>query len=75
MVRLFSGDVAGSLPYFNENINPENYQYYGYFKGLALKQAGQEEDARAIFDYIANYNFNSWEAAIVRSLAKKQLGS
>ena len=75
MVRLFSGDVSGSLSYFNENINPENYQYYAYFKGLALKQADQEEEAKAIFDYIANYNFNSWEAALVRALAKKQLES
>ena len=75
MVRLFTGDTPGSLSYFNENINPENYQYYSYFKGIALKQAGQEEDARAIFDYISNYNFNSWEASLVRSLAKKQLGS
>ena len=75
MVRLFSGDALGSLSSFNENINPENYQYYAYFKGLALKQAGQEEEAREIFDYISNYNFNSWEAALVRSLAKKQLES
>ena len=75
MVRLFTGDTPGSLSYFNENINPENYQYYAYFKGLALKQAGQEKEAMAIFDYISNYNFNSWEAAIVRSLAKKQLNS
>ena len=75
MVSLFSGDASGSLSYFNENINPENYQYYAYFKGLALKQAGQEKEAMAIFDYISNYNFNSWEAALVRSLAKKQLNS
>ena len=75
MVSLFSGDISGSLSSFNENINPENYQYYAYFKGLALKQAGQEKEAMAIFDYISNYNFNSWEAAIVRSLAKKQLES
>jgi len=75
MVSLFSGDASGSLSSFNENINPENYQYYAYFKGLALKQAGQEKEAMAIFDYISNYNFNSWEAALVRSLAKKQLNS
>jgi len=38
-----------------------------------LKQVGQTEEANTIFNYIANYNFNSWEASIVRSLAKKQL--
>jgi len=73
MVLLNTGKIEGSLSYFNENINPENYQYYAYFKGLALKQTGQEKAAREIFDYIANYNFNSWEAALVRSRAKKQL--
>ncbi len=73
MVKLFTGDASGSLKYFNDNINPENYQYYGYFKGLALKQVGQTKEANKIFSYIANYNFNSWEASIVRSLAKKQL--
>ena len=75
MVLLNTGKIDSSLSYFNENINPENYQYYAYFKGLALKQTGQEKAAREIFDYIANYNFNSWEAALVRSRAKKQLGS
>jgi len=73
MVKLFTGDASGSLKYFNDNINPENYQYYGYFKGLALKQVGKTEEANKIFNYIANYNFNSWEASIVRSLAKKQI--
>ena len=75
MVRLFSGDAQGSLSYFKDNINPENYQYYAYFKALALKSTGEDTKARAIFNYIANYNFNSWEAVLVRSLAKKQLES
>jgi len=75
MVRLFSGDAQGAVSYFNDNINPENYQYYAYFKGLALKGTGEDAKARAIFNYIANYNFNSWEAALVRSLAKNQLES
>ena len=73
MVKLFTGDASGALEYFNDNINPENYQYYGYFKGLALKQVGQTEEANRVFSYLANYNFNSWEASIVRSLAIKQL--
>ena len=75
MVRLFSGDAQGALSYFKDNINPENYQYYAYFKGLALKSTGEDKKAKAIFNYIANYNFNSWEAVLVRSLAKKQLES
>ncbi len=75
MVRLFSGDAQGAVSYFNDNINPENYQYYGYFKGVALKAVGEDAKAKAIFNYISNYNFNSWQAALVRSLAKKQLES
>jgi len=75
MVRLFSGDAQGALNYFKENINPENYIYYGYFKGLALKGTGENAKASAIFNYIANYNFNRWGAALVRSLAIKQLES
>ncbi len=75
MVQLFTGNVSGSLSFFTENINPENYQYYSYFKALALKAAGKNQEAQEIFTYIANYNFNSWEAAMVRSLAKEQLNS
>ena len=75
MVQLFTGNVSGSLSFFTENINPENYQYYSYFKALALKAAGKNQEAQEIFTYIANYNFNSWEAAMVRSLAKEQLSS
>ena len=75
MVRLFSGDAQGALSYFNDNIIPENYLYYGYFKGLALKGAGENTKAEEIFNYIANYNFSGWGAALVRSLAIKQLES
>ena len=75
MVRLFQGDSAGSLSYFNENIDTENYQYYSYFKALALQAAGQNAVARDIFNKIANYNFNGLGVSLVRSLAKKQLKS
>jgi len=75
MVRLFSGDAKGALTYFNDNIIPENYLYYGYFKGLALKGAGETAKAEEIFNYIANYNFSGWPPALVRSLAIKQLES
>ena len=75
MVRLFSGDAQGALGYFKENINPENYLYYGYFKGLALKGAGEDAKAKEIFNYIANYNFSGWPPSLVRSLAIKQLES
>ena len=75
MVRLFQGDSAGSLSYFNENIDTENYQYFSYFKALALRAAGKDIEARDIFNKLANYNFNGLGASLVRSLAKKQLNS
>ena len=75
MVRLSQGDSAGSLSYFNENIDTENYQYYSYFKALALQASGQNEVAKDIFNKIANYNFNGLGVSLVRSLAKKQLES
>ncbi len=75
MIQLFSGNPSGSLSYFTENINPENYQYYSYFKALSLKAAGKNQEAQEIFSYLANYNFNNWAAAMVRALAREQLSS
>ena len=73
MVHLFRGDPNGAIGYFNENINTENYQYYSYFKALALRGSGQEDSATEIFQQLANYNFNSLGSSLVRSKAKKQL--
>lgn len=75
MVHLFRGDPKGAVEYFDENINTENYQYYSYFKALALLGSGQEKTATEIFQQLANYNFNSLGSSLVRSLAKKQLKS
>lgn len=73
MVHLFRGDPSTASGYFNENINTENYQYYSYFKALALQGSGQEDSAKEIFQQLANYNFNSLGSSLVRSLAKKRL--
>ena len=75
MVKLFRGDAEGALDQFSENINTENYQYYSYFKAVALKAAGKEDDAMEIFKQIANYNFNGLGVSLVRTLAGEQLGS
>jgi hypothetical protein len=58
----------------NFNNGNETAIYFNYFKGLALKAAGNDEDAKKIFNEIAKTNFSSWNIAIVRRLAKKQLG-
>ena len=73
MVHFFRGDPKGAVGYFNENINTENYQYYSYFKALALQGSGQEESATEIFRQLANYNFNGLGISLVRSLAKQRL--
>ena len=52
----------------------ENNIYFNYFKALSLKAAGKEKQAENEFTKIANTNFSSWNIAIVRRLANKQLG-
>ena len=73
MIHLFSGDAQKALEYLDDTIETENYQYYSYYKALALKATEQDEEASSIFYDLANYNFNSWGASLVRSLSKDQL--
>ncbi|MBH30417.1 MAG: hypothetical protein CMG71_00305 [Candidatus Marinimicrobia bacterium] len=75
MIALSTGNPAEALDYMDDNIDTENYQYYSYYKGLALKALDRNEEARSIFQALANYNFNSWGASLVRTLAQKQLAS
>ena len=72
MAHLMEGNHELALENFN-NGN-ETAIYFNYFKGLALKAAGNDEDAKKIFNEIAKTNFSSWNIAIVRRLAKKQQG-
>ena len=57
MVYVMQGNPKKALEYFNDRITPTNYQYYSYFKALALKATQKEEEANDIFEFIANYNF------------------
>jgi len=75
MVKLFGGDASGALEQFSENINTENYQYYSYFKAVALRAADQEDAAKEIFEQISSYNFNGLGVSLVRTLAGEQLGT
>ena len=72
MAHLMEGNYELALENFS-NGN-ETAIYFNYFKGLALKAAGKEEDANKIFSEIATINFSNWNIAIVRRLANKQLG-
>ena len=75
MLFLMKGDPNESLKYFDERISVQNNTYYAYFKGLALKATGQNDEAQSIFTEIANYNFSGWGAGLVRTLAEKQVAS
>jgi hypothetical protein len=48
--------------------------YFNYFEGLSLKANGQENEAKKTFQVLEKINFSDWSIAIVRRLAKKQLG-
>ena len=72
MAHLMEGNYELSLENFNNG--DKTAIYFNYFKGLALKAAGQEEEANKTFSEIASINFSNWNIAIVRRLANKQLG-
>ena len=71
MAHLMEGNHELALENFN-NGN-ETAIYFNYFKGLALKAAGNEEDANKTFSEIATINFSNWNIAIVKRRAQKQL--
>lgn len=73
MIALNRGKTSDAVEFF-EKVDEANNLYYGYFKALALKGAGEDERSNDIFHNITNWNFSSWHSAIVRNLAKKQLG-
>ena len=75
MIAVMKGDPEDAMQYFNDNISTDNYTYFSYFKGLALKGTGKVEEASDIFEHLANYSFMDWGAALVRDLSKKQLSS
>ena len=72
MTNLMEGNIDDAISDFE--LGDITDIYYKYFRGLALKAGGREEDANRIFTQIAKVNFSGWDIAIVRNLAKKQLG-
>ena len=72
MTNLMEGNIDKAISEFE--LGDITNIYYNYFRGLALKAGGREEDANRVFTQIATVNFSGWDIAIVRNLAKKQLG-
>ena len=71
MADLMEGNYDGAIDNFLKGN--ENDIYFNYFKALALRAAGKEEEAKNEFTKVANVNFSNWNIAIVRRLATKQL--
>ena len=71
MADLMEGNYKGAIDNFSKGN--KNNIYFNYFKALAFRAGGKEEEAKKEFKKIANLNFSSWEIAIVRRLANKQL--
>tara|TARA_Y100000590_G_scaffold297103_1_gene334820 strand:- start:31246 stop:32733 length:1488 start_codon:yes stop_codon:yes gene_type:complete len=71
MTKLMEGSAKEAVSFFNKG--DKNNTYYNYFKGLALKAAGEKELANKEFNNIINDNFSYWELAIVKKLAKEQI--
>ena len=71
MTKLMEGNAKEAVSFFNKG--DKNNTYYNYFKGLALKAAGEKELANKEFNNIINDNFSYWELAIVKKLAKEQI--
>tara|TARA_B100000287_G_C20573572_1_gene757562 strand:- start:642 stop:1256 length:615 start_codon:yes stop_codon:yes gene_type:complete len=71
MANLMEGNYEMAVSNFKEADNTNIY--FNYFKGLALKASGNENEAMEMFKELASYNFSSWDIAIIRNLAKKQL--
>tara|TARA_B100002051_G_C16729503_1_gene637374 strand:+ start:188 stop:1696 length:1509 start_codon:yes stop_codon:yes gene_type:complete len=72
MTNLMEGNIEKAISEFEKGNNTNIY--YNYFKGLALKANGREDEAKSVFLQISRVNFSDWNIAIVRNLAKKQLG-
>jgi tetratricopeptide (TPR) repeat protein len=65
------GFVSLALGNYNEAIEQyeqatPNDPYVIYYHALALEGAGKSEEAKALFQKVANYNFNSAGLALVR---------
>ena len=80
MIHLNEGDFTASIESYEKNIGSVgsgplgiDVVYFDYFHGLALKGAGKNDEANALFDRIANENFNGIGRALVRELAKSQI--
>ena len=72
---LMEGNPQNSLEFYSkvpdENLDDDNY--HKYFKALALRAVGNEEESNIILTKLANDNFATWQNSVVKNLAKAQI--
>jgi hypothetical protein len=72
---LMEGNPQTSLEFYSkvpdENLDDDNY--HKYFKALALRAVGNEEESNIILTKLANNNFATWQNSVVKNLAKAQI--
>jgi len=71
LVALLQGDYQGAIDHYNQ-ANPNNI-YTTYHLGLAHEGAGNLAEAREIFRYVFENNFNSVGFALVRKDAEERM--
>lgn len=70
-ISIRQKDFANAITHF-EMTNPFNV-YHKYCLARAYEAAGQKEKANEIYKYLANYNFNSIDYALIRNEVKKKM--
>ncbi|MDA8612157.1 hypothetical protein N9L07_03375, partial [Flavobacteriaceae bacterium] len=72
---LMEGDPALSLDFYSkipiETLDDDNY--HSYFKALAMKATGLQEESKKLMVKLANDNFATWQNSVVKNLAKAQI--
>lgn len=71
LVALKQGNPQEAVPHLRQ-ADPGN-MYVKYQLAVALEQAGETEEARRVFQEVANFNFNSVDFALVRKDAMQRL--
>ena len=74
-LNLMEGKVKESIENFKKVIGLDDDVYYYYFYALALKAQGNKAESDQIFTKISNNSFVTWQAGVVKNLAKEQLNA
>ena len=72
---LMEGDPSLSLDFYSkvsiETLDDDNY--HSYFKALAMKATGLQQESKHLLVKLANDNCATWQHSVVKNLAKAQI--